>query len=171
MPELKEISLSNSEYTNEQGPTNFYPEVEKKLINLINNKNTFTTEGAVKKEIQYFTLVVEKNRFSAECVEYINEDLALVIDAAWDLYKQSINIPEDIVEEILNDMTENLITSRAVILVEKEEYPADINDIKGMLKVGFEETKKHLDEQFAEMKIIVQNYINDGKIKLESEAV
>lgn len=169
---MKKVELTDKIHTSHWGASDFYPQVEEKLQQLLDDiQNSddgdirLEVNGAAKKEVHYFKIILSKDGAEVVCSEGMDEDEDLVYDAIWNLYRTEPEINEHVMENILESMIEEGVTSYAEV---NATSVLTIKKIKETLNKGFEDTRKKLDYQFNIVKEIVKNHVESGDIALDN---
>ena len=100
---IKEVELTNGKYAAKWGLTDFYPEAEQKLKDLLASGEDFTTTYGCKKEIRYCEITKDTggDELWVSVTAWMDDLWSGDGDALiYDTMKEEIELPEDIIDSI-----------------------------------------------------------------------
>lgn len=156
-----QIELTEGLYAAKWGLSDFYPEAEARLREVLASGEDFYTSWGCKKEIRYANLHRDHGSLFLEVQAYMDdlyESDDLIYDALWQRCHTEEELPEDIIQSIrdaavdcwLDDNTEACAT-----------LPADatFEDICSKLEALEDEAEKGNEGMFEELMDIVEDHV------------
>jgi hypothetical protein len=167
---IKNIELINGEYAAKWGLTDFYPEAEQKLKDLLASGEDFTTTYGCKKEIRYCEITKDTGA----------DDLWVTVTAwmddlwdgdalIYDTMKEEIELPEDIIygiREAAIDCEIDDHTTLSILLPASATY-ADVIEAIESLEAETEEGNTNMFDRLAG---IVEDHIQYMKENVDPAA-
>ena len=163
---MKEVDISNGVYASKWGITDFYPESEEKLKELIDSGEDFDTGWfGCKKEIRYARYRRENGVFTIEVscdMDDLEDGAELIYDALWETCKVECELPLWMIESISADCYYCDIHDETTLTAELDGN-ATYNEIISKTEELEEEAEKNNTEMYNRLCEIVKDYYDFGK--------
>lgn len=105
---MKEIEITSGAYAASWGLTDFYKDSEQALRDAIASGEDFEVHYGCKKEIRYATIGRDADGIAVSVTAHMDdlyESTDLIYDALWEVGKSEEEIPEDVIDSILDEAT------------------------------------------------------------------
>ena len=150
---MKNIDIACGEYAAKWGISDFYEDSEAKLREALASGEDFTTEWGCKKEIRYAALTREGDKIllQVDChMDDLYESDDLIYDALWERLKLEEELPEEIIDSILEVASDEWMQDYAEASAELpasatfEEICAKLDELTDEAEKENDDTFKHL---------------------------